>query len=66
MNYQTIAALTEANMKTIFAYALNRVSGKEEAEDLAGDIILAVLQSAPRLKNEDAFYGWFWAIAANT
>ena len=66
MNYQTIADLTEANMKTIFAYALNRVSGKEEAEDLAGDIILAVLQSAPRLKNEDAFYGWFWAIAANT
>ncbi len=66
MNQQTIASLVEANMKTIFSYALNRVSGKEEAEDLAGDIILAVLQSAPRLKNEEAFYGWFWAIAANT
>ncbi len=66
MNQQTIASLVEANMKTIFSYALNRVSAKEEAEDLAGDIILAVLQSAPHLKNEDAFYGWFWAIAANT
>ncbi len=66
MNQQTIAALAEANMKTIFAYALNRVSVKEEAEDLAGDILLAVLQSAPQLKNEEAFYGWFWAIAANT
>ncbi len=66
MNQQTLATLMEANMKTIFSYALNRVSGKEEAEDLAGDIILAVLQSAPRLKNEEAFYGWFWAIAANT
>lgn len=66
MNQQTIAALAEANMKTIFAYALNRVTVREEAEDLAGDILLAVLQSAPQLKNEDAFYGWFWAIAANT
>lgn len=66
MNQQTIAALVEANMKTLFAYALNRVPVKEDAEDLAGDIIAAILQSAPHLKNEDAFYGWFWAIAANT
>ncbi len=66
MNYQTIASLVEANMKTIYAYALNRAAVKEEAEDLAGDIILAILQSVPRLKNDDAFYGWFWAIAANT
>ena len=66
MNQETIAALVETNMKTIFAYALNRVSDKEEAEDLAGDIIAAILQSAPGLKNDDAFYGWFWAVAANT
>lgn len=66
MNQQKITSLVEANMKTLFAYALNRVSVKEDAEDLAGDIIAAILQSAPRLKNDDAFYGWFWAIAANT
>lgn len=39
MNYQTVAALVEENMKTIFA---------------------------PGLRNEDAFFGWFWSIASNT
>ncbi len=66
MNYQDIAALVEENMKTIFAYALNRVQVKEEAEDLAGEIITAILGSASSLKNDAAFFGWFWAIAANT
>ena len=66
MNQETITAFVETNMKTIFAYALNRVSDKEEAEDLAGDILVAILQSAHRLKNDEAFYGWFWAVAANT
>ena len=56
----------EENMKTIFAYALSRVSHKEDAEDLAGDIILAILQSAPKIKDPDAFYGYVWAIAATT
>lgn len=54
------------HMKTIFAYALSRVSVKEDAEDLAGDIMLAILQSASRLQDEEAFYGYVWAIAANT
>ncbi|MBO5273762.1 MAG: sigma-70 family RNA polymerase sigma factor [Clostridia bacterium] len=66
MNYQDIAALVEENMKTIFAYALNRVQVKEEAEDLAGEIITAILGSAPKLKTDAAFFGWFWAIASNT
>lgn len=56
----------EENMKTIFSYALSRVSDKEDAEDLAGEIILAILQSASRLKDEKAFYAYVWAIAANT
>ena len=33
-------------MKTIFAYALHRVSNREDAEDLAGDIVVAVLENA--------------------
>lgn len=33
---------------------------------MAGDIALAVLQSASRLKDDRAFFGYFWAIAANT
>ncbi len=66
MEQKKISALVEENMKTIFAYALSRVSHKEDAEDLAGDIILAILKSAPKIRDENAFFGYIWAIAANT
>ncbi len=66
MEKEQVAALVEENLKTIYAYSLARVSHKEEAEDLAGDIVLAVFQSAPRLRDDNAFFGYLWAIAANT
>lgn len=66
MDQEKVSALVEENMKTIFAYALSRVSHKEDAEDLAGDIILAILSSAPKIRDDNAFFGYIWAIAANT
>lgn len=56
----------EENMKTIFAYALARVSDKADAEDLASEIIIAILQSESKIKDPNAFYGFVWGIAANT
>jgi len=56
----------EENLKTIFAYALSRVSNKEDAEDLTNDIVVAMLQSADKIQNQEAFYGYVWGIAANT
>lgn len=46
----------EENLKTIFAYALSRVSNREDAEDLTNDIVLAILQSADKIRNPEAFY----------
>lgn len=66
MKQHDAMSFVEENVKTIFAYALSRVSNKEDAEDLAQDIILAILQSAPKMRNENAFFGYVWAIAANT
>ncbi len=66
MNQERAAAFVEENLKTIFAYALSRVSHKEDAEDLTGEIVLAILQSADGIRNPDAFYGYVWRIAANT
>lgn len=66
MDVETAAAFAAENMKTIFAYALHRVSDRADAEDLAGDIVVAVLENAETLKNDTAFHGWFWAVAANT
>lgn len=66
MTQEKLSELVEENLKTIFAYALSRVSRKEDAEDLAGDIILAILQNGTRIRDDNAFFGYIWAIAANT
>ncbi len=66
MQKDSVYALVSENLKTIYAYSLSRVSNKADAEDLAGDIVLAILESAPRLRDEHAFFGFIWAIAANT
>lgn len=66
MEQNQVAAFAEENMKTIYAYALSRVSKREDAEDLTGDILLALLSNASRLRNEEALYGFVWSIAGNT
>ncbi len=66
MNQISAAEFVEENLKTIFAYALSRVSNKDDAEDLTNDIVLAILQSADKIENNNAFYGYVWGIAANT
>ena len=38
---------------------------KEEAEDLCSEIIVQVLNSIKIIKNEEAFYGYMWAVARN-
>ena len=65
MDYNEINAFVSENAKTIFAYALTRVSDKNDADDLAGDIIEALLKNAHKLKNREALYGYIWGIAAN-
>ena len=50
----------------IFAFALKRTFNKDDAEDLAQDIVLEIVTSALTLKNEEALKGWVWAVARNT
>lgn len=66
MEQNLVADFARENMKTIYAYALSRVSNREDAEDLAGDILLALLSCASRLRNENALYGFVWSVAGNT
>lgn len=63
MKQELITAFCEENMKTIYTYALSRVSRREDAENLTGEIILALLSSASRLRDEEALYGYIWSIA---
>ncbi len=61
-----VTEFVEENIKTIFSYALSRVSNVEDAKDLTNDIVVAILQSADKIRNSDAFYGYLWGIATNT
>ena len=66
MTKEKAAELVGENLKTLYAWALYRVSHKEDAEDLCADVSLAVIENAHRLRCDDAFYGWFWQVARNT
>ncbi len=66
MEQQKAEQLVLRNLKSIFGFAFSRLYDKSEAETLAGEIVCAVLQSAHRLQNDDAFYGFLWKIADNT
>ena len=66
MTREKAAALVAENLKTLYAWALSRTSNETEAEDLASEVTLAVIESAPTLKYDDAFFGWFWQVARNT
>lgn len=56
--------ITEA-AKSILSYCVVRTSNNYEAEDLAQDIMLEIYKSAANIRNDDAFYGFMWSVAAN-
>ena len=66
MTSKTAGELLSQNMKTLYLWSLSKVSDPHSAEDLCSDIIEAVLRNAPRLRCDDAFFGYVWKIAANT
>ena len=66
MDQNTASKLIEENLHTIFAWSMSKLYDKSEAEDLINDIICAVLKSVSNLKEDDAFWGFFWRIAENT
>ncbi len=66
MTREKASALVSENLKVLYAWALSRVSDRQDAEDLCSDVCLAVIENAPGLRYDDAFFGWFWQIAKNT
>ena len=65
MTQEQAAELIAENLQTLYSYALSRTGHREDAQDLAGDIVLSALESIHRLKDDGAFWGFFWAIAEN-
>ena len=53
------------SVNMIFSFALRRTNDRYEAEDLSQEIIMNLYNSAPSLRDKNAYYGWMWAVAGN-
>lgn len=51
--------------KSILSYCVSRTSNRYDAEDLAQDIIVEMCKSSANIRNDNAFYGFMWAVAGN-
>ncbi len=51
--------------KTILTYCKSRTSNLQDAEDLAQDIIAEIIKSLKNIRDDNAFYGFMWAVAGN-
>ncbi|MBQ8555395.1 MAG: sigma-70 family RNA polymerase sigma factor [Clostridia bacterium] len=51
--------------RAIRSWCIARTPTIEDAEDLAQDILLEMLQALPNLREPEAFYGFMWTVAGN-
>ena len=51
--------------RAIRGWCIARTSTVQDAEDLCQDVLLAMLEAAPNLRDEGAFYGFMWGVARN-
>ena len=51
--------------KSILSYCMARTSNQHDAEDLAQDILLELMRSAPNIRDDKAFYGFMWSVAGH-
>lgn len=53
-------------IEKIYGYAINKTYTREEADELAQEILLTAVKELPKLKNENSFEAWLWGVAKNT
>lgn len=53
------------NMQKIYLYCVRRLGNATEAEDVASDVVVELLRSYDKVKEDDAVYGYLWAVAGN-
>ncbi len=51
--------------RTVYSFCASRIADPFDAEDLSQEILCQVYRSAGKLRNDEAFYGFLWAIANN-
>ena len=63
MEQQTLYRLISENIHKIYAWSFAKVYQKQDAEDLAEEIICDMLEAGERIKKDDAFFGYLWRLA---
>ena len=66
MTEKQVSELISENLTAVYGYAFGRLFDKSEVDFLVSDIIYAAVTSADKIKDPDAFHGFFWRVAENT
>lgn len=61
MKYDSI----ESYIEKVYGYAIKRTYSREEAEELAQEILFTAVRELPKLREESKFEPWLWGIANN-
>lgn len=65
MTKEQMENIIQENMQKIYLYCVNRVENTVAAEDVASDVILELLRSYDRIRDDKAVYGYIWSVANN-
>ncbi len=63
MTKEQMENIIQENMQKIYLYCVKRLENTAVAEDVASDIILELLRSYSRIRNDEAVYGYMWSVA---
>lgn len=57
--------ILEQYVERVYGYAVNHTYSREEAEELAQEILYTAVRELPKLKEEQKFEPWLWGVASN-
>lgn len=57
--------ILENYIEKIYGYAIKHTYSRDEADDLAQEILSTIVAQFPKLKTPDSFEPWLWGIARN-
>ena len=59
------AEIFEQYVDRVYAFAVNRTSSQEEAEELSQEILFTAVRCLPKLRDESRVEPWLWGLAEN-
>ncbi len=57
--------ILEQYVERVYGYALNHTYSRQEAEELAQEILYTAVRELPKLREEQKFEPWLWGVAGN-